>query len=140
MTDAFTPRLRVLVVAALLVATATLMLVAVNTARAAGALAIGACGAFGEAYDFHSVAEARQSALDKCKSDTCRVVAVIRRGCAAFAVDFTNACGAHGAGKAARARPCAERGAAFLLQRRRQGMRDPHLLLRRQGLSPESTF
>jgi Domain of unknown function (DUF4189) len=102
MTDGFTPTLRALVVAALLLATATLMLVAVNTARAAGALAIGACGAFGEAYDFHTVGEARESALAKCKSDTCRVVAVTRRGCAAFAVDFTNACGAHGAGRAAK--------------------------------------
>jgi Domain of unknown function (DUF4189) len=102
MADGFTPVMRALVIAALLLATATLMLVAVNTARAAGALAIGACGAFGEAYDFHTVAEARQSALAKCKSDTCRVVAVTRRGCAALAVDFTNACGAHGAGKAPR--------------------------------------
>ena len=101
MTDSFTPVMRAFVAATLLLATATLMLVAVNTARAAGALAIGACGAFGESYDFHSVAEARQSALAKCKSDTCRVVAVTKRGCAAFAVDFTNACGAHGWGKAA---------------------------------------
>ena len=59
MTDSFTPTLRALVVATLLLATATLMLVAVNTARAAGALAIGACGAFGEAYDFRTVDEAR---------------------------------------------------------------------------------
>ncbi len=102
MVDGFTPVMRALVVATLLLATATLMLVAVNTARAAGALAIGACGAFGEAYDFHTIAEARASALAKCKSDTCRVVAVTKRGCAAFAVDFTNACGAHGAGKAAK--------------------------------------
>ena len=36
MTDNFTPVMRALVVAALLLATATLMLVAVNTARAAG--------------------------------------------------------------------------------------------------------
>lgn len=100
MTDGFTPVMRALVIAALLVATATLMLVAVNTARAAGALAIGGCGAFGEAFDFHTVDEARKSALEKCKSDTCRVVAVTRHGCAAFAVDFTNACGAHGFGKA----------------------------------------
>ncbi len=35
-------------------ATLTLMAVAVNTARAAGALAVGACGAYGEAYDFGS--------------------------------------------------------------------------------------
>ena len=29
------------------------------------------------------------------------MVAITKRGCAAFAVDFTNACGAHGWGKAA---------------------------------------
>ena len=61
MTDSFTPVMRALVVAALMAATAALMLVTVNTAsRAAGALAIGACGAFGEAYDFHTVALARK--------------------------------------------------------------------------------
>ena len=38
MTDSFTPVMRALVAATLLLATATLMLVAVNTARAAGAL------------------------------------------------------------------------------------------------------
>jgi hypothetical protein len=74
----------------------------VNTARAAGALAIGACGAFGEAYDFRTVEEARKSALAKCQSDTCRVVTVTQSGCAAFAVDFTNACSAHGWGKGPR--------------------------------------
>jgi hypothetical protein len=102
MTDSFTPTLRALVVATLLLATAALMLVVVNTARAAGALAIGACGAFGEAYDFRTVEEARQSALAKCQGGTCRVVTVTKRGCAAFAVDFTNACGAHGWGKGPR--------------------------------------
>jgi hypothetical protein len=100
MTDSYTPTLRALVVATLLLATATLMLVAVNTVRAAGALAIGACGAFGEAHDFRTVDEARKSALAKCQSDTCRVVTVAKRGCAAFAVDFANACAAHGWGKA----------------------------------------
>jgi hypothetical protein len=102
MTDSFTPTLRALVAATLLLATATLMLVAVNVARAAGALAVGACGAFGEAYDFRTVEEARQSALAKCKNDTCRVVAVTKHGCAALAVDFTDACGAHGWGKGPR--------------------------------------
>ena len=100
MTDSYTPTLRALVVATLLLATATLMLVAVNTARAAGALAIGVCGVFGEAHDFRTVDEARKSALAKCQSDTCRVVTVAKRGCAAFAVDFANACAAHGWGKA----------------------------------------
>lgn len=102
MTDRFTPVIRALVAASLLLATATLMLVAVNTARAAGALAIGACGAFGKAYDFHTVDEARKSALAKFQSDTCRVVAITKRGCAALAVDFGNACGAHGWGKGPR--------------------------------------
>ena len=113
MTDSFTPTLRALVAATLLLATATVMLVAVNTARAAGALAIGACGAFGEAYDFHTIDEARTSALAKCQNDTCRVVTVAKHGCAAFAVDFTKIptapmVGARARGSAAaRTRPCA---------------------------------
>ena len=49
MTDRFTPVMRALVAASLLLATATLMLVAVNTARAAEAPAGGSviCGAKG---------------------------------------------------------------------------------------------
>ena len=97
-----TPVIRAVVVATLRLATATLMAVAVNTARAAGALAIGSCGAFGEAYDFRSIDDARKSALSKCQTDTCRVVTTVKRGCAAFAVDFANACGAHGWGKGPR--------------------------------------
>ncbi|HEY5215683.1 MAG TPA: DUF4189 domain-containing protein [Pseudolabrys sp.] len=102
MTDIYTPVVRAVVAASLLLATATLMLVAVNTARAAGALAIGACGAFGEAHDFRTIEDARQSALSKCVGDTCRVVTTAKRGCAAFAVDFANPCGAHGWGKGPR--------------------------------------
>jgi hypothetical protein len=102
MRDIYTPAIRAFVVASLFLATATLMFVAVNTARAAGALAVGSCGAFGEAYDFASVEEARQSALAKCQGDACRVVATSKRGCAAFAVDFGNPCGAHGWGKGSR--------------------------------------
>jgi len=100
MTDNFTPVVRAIVAAALLLATTTTAVVLVNTARAAGALAIGKCGAFGEAYDFRSVAEARKSALAKCTGKACRVVATVQRGCAALAVDFANGCGAHGWGKA----------------------------------------
>lgn len=102
MQDIYTPAICAFVVASLFIATATLMVVAVNTARAAGALAVGSCGAFGEAFDFASVDEASQSALSKCQGGTCRVVATSRRGCAAFAVDFTDPCGAHGWGKDAR--------------------------------------
>ncbi len=102
MSDSFTPVMRALVAVTLLLATLALMLVTVNTARAAGALAIGSCGAFGEAYDFVTPAQARKSALAKCTGAACRVVAVVRRGCAALAVDFGNGCGAHGWGKAAK--------------------------------------
>lgn len=102
MRDIYTPAIRAFVVASLFLATATLMFVAVNTARAAGALAVGTCGAFGEAFDFASIEEARQSALAKCQGEACRVVATSKRGCAAYAVDFDNPCGAHGWGKGAR--------------------------------------
>ena len=99
MTDIYTPVMRMLVVVSLMLATATLMFVTLNAARAAGALAIGSCGAFGEAYDFGTTEEARQSALSKCQGDACRVVTTAKHGCAAFAVDFANPCGAHGWGK-----------------------------------------
>ena len=74
------------------------MFVTVNVARAAGALAVGSCGAYGEAFDFRSVDEARASAMSKCQGDTCRLVTITKRGCAAFAVDFVNPCGANGWG------------------------------------------
>jgi len=101
MTDTFTPVLRALVVATLLMASATVMLVAVTKARAAGALAIGACGAYGEAHDYGSAKAASASAQSKCRGKACRVVTTVERGCAAFAVDFVNPCGGHGWGKAA---------------------------------------
>ncbi|MBI1205503.1 MAG: DUF4189 domain-containing protein [Rhodopseudomonas sp.] len=102
MTEIYKPAIRAFVVASLLLATAMLMFVAVNTARAAGALAVGACGAFGEAYDFATVAEARQTALSKCQGPTCRIVTVARRGCAAFAIDFKDPCAASGWGEGPR--------------------------------------
>jgi hypothetical protein len=89
MAEAFTPALRALVVAALLLATTALMLAVVSTAQAAGALAVASCDAFGEAFDFASVAGARQNALAKCQAENCRVVTTVRRGCTAFAVHLT---------------------------------------------------
>jgi len=64
-------------------------------AQAAGALAIGACGAYGFAFDFAADPVARNAALRKCEGD-CKVVAALSRNCAAFAVDMRNACGSHG--------------------------------------------
>lgn len=100
MTDSLTPVLRALVVATLLVATATVMLVTVGRARATGALAVGACGAYGQAFDFSSAEAARESALSKCTGKGCRVVTTISRGCGALAVDYADHCGGHGWGKA----------------------------------------
>jgi hypothetical protein len=64
-------------------------------AQAAGALAIGACGAYGFAFDFAADPVARNAALRKCEGD-CKVVAALSRNCAAFAIDMRNACGSHG--------------------------------------------
>ena len=89
MTDRFTPVMRALVAASLLLATATLMLVAVNTARAAGALAIGACGAFGEAYDFGTIDRAR-----KARAVLAKLPGGDDHACCRYRVDFTNACDA----------------------------------------------
>ena len=105
MTDTYTPVLRALVVATLLMASAAVVLVAVSQARAAGALAIGTCGAYGQSFDYRSVTKASASAQSKCRGKACRVVVIVRRGCAAYAVDITNPCGGHGWGKAGKLGP-----------------------------------
>jgi hypothetical protein len=84
-----------LVAVALLVATTTLVVVTFATARAAGVIVAGHCGAYGQAYDFVNIEAARKSALEQCHGD-CKVVAQVRRGCSALAVDGTNPCGASG--------------------------------------------
>jgi hypothetical protein len=61
---------------------------------AAGAFAVGKCGAYGQAYDYPGEATARAAALKQCKGD-CRAV-TMKHACAAFAVDMANPCGAHG--------------------------------------------
>jgi len=61
---------------------------------AAGAIAIGKCGAYGQAYDFAGEAAARAAALKQCKGDCTAVT--MKRACAALAIDMTNPCGAHG--------------------------------------------
>ncbi|HVX98444.1 MAG TPA: DUF4189 domain-containing protein [Pseudorhodoplanes sp.] len=65
-------------------------------AAAAGALAVGACGAYGEAHDFPNAAAARAAALRQCRGRDCRIVASLRGNCAAFAIDLPNPCGASG--------------------------------------------
>jgi hypothetical protein len=67
---------------------------AVAAAQAAGALAIGDCGAYGFAYDYSRETAATKAALGKCAGG-CKVVAV-SHGCGAIAIDGKNACRAHG--------------------------------------------
>jgi Domain of unknown function (DUF4189) len=66
----------------------------VTQAWAAGAFAIGKCGAYGQAYDYPAENAARVAALKQCKGDCTAVT--MKRACAAFSIDMTNPCGAHG--------------------------------------------
>ena len=66
----------------------------VTESWAAGAFAVGKCGAYGQAFDYPAEAAARAAALKQCKGDCTTVT--MKRACAAFAVDIANPCGAHG--------------------------------------------
>lgn len=75
---------------------ASVVTAAFDVAQAAGALAVGSCGAYGYGFDYRKVEDARVAALKKCVGSDCRVVGVLRRGCAAMAVDAKNPCGSFG--------------------------------------------
>ena len=82
---------------ALLILALTLLLAAsrfVSEAWAAGAFAVGKCGAYGQAYDHPAEDSARIAALKQCKGQCTAVT--MKRACAALAVDMKNPCGAHG--------------------------------------------
>jgi hypothetical protein len=81
-------------------AAANLWIGGIGAAPAAGALAIGSCGAYGFAYDYSKDAAASRAALGKCAGG-CKLVAV-KRACGAIAIDGKNVCGAHGYAVAAR--------------------------------------
>ncbi len=65
-----------------------------GSALAAGALAVGKCGAYGKAFDYSAQEAALAAAKKQCEGD-CTTVSM-NRACAAFAVDMKNPCGAHG--------------------------------------------
>ena len=67
-----------------------------GVANAAGALAVGSCGAYGYGFDYSKTADARSAAMRKCAGGKCKVVGVIRKGCAAMAVDAKNPCSSFG--------------------------------------------
>ena len=89
--------------AARAIAAAFFLIAALGAAHAAGALAVGTCGAYGYGYDFRKVADARAAAIRKCTGNGCKVVGTIRRGCAAMAVDAKNPCGSFGSDEISRA-------------------------------------
>jgi hypothetical protein len=73
-----------------------LLIIAIGTAQAAGALAVGVCGAYGYGFDYSNVQDASVAAMSKCAGGHCKVVGVVHKGCAAMAVDAKNPCGSFG--------------------------------------------
>jgi hypothetical protein len=73
-----------------------LLIIAIGTAQAAGALAVGVCGAYGYGFDYSNVQDASAAAMSKCAGGHCKVVGVVHKGCAAMAVDAKNPCGSFG--------------------------------------------
>jgi len=82
--------------AALSLAAVGVLLGSVGAAYAAGAFAVGACGAYGYGYDFRKAVDARTAAMKKCAGADCKVVGDMRRGCAAVAIDVKHPCGSFG--------------------------------------------
>jgi Domain of unknown function (DUF4189) len=82
---------------ALLILVLTLLLAAsrfITESWAAGAFAVGKCGAYGQAYDYPAEDAARIAALKQCKGQCTTVT--MKRACAALAIDLKNPCGPHG--------------------------------------------
>jgi hypothetical protein len=73
-----------------------LLVLGITGTQAAGALAVGKCGAYGFAIDFGGPDQAQTAALGKCSGKECAVVAAMKRNCAALAIDGRNACGPFG--------------------------------------------
>jgi hypothetical protein len=73
----------------------------VETPRAAGALAVGSCAAYGYAIDYPTLRAAQAAALGNC-SGACKQVVTTRKGCVAFAVDGHKPCGPNGFANARR--------------------------------------
>jgi hypothetical protein len=81
---------------ALAVAAAGFLIAVVGVANAAGAFAVGACGAYGYGFDYRYMADARAAAMKKCAGRDCKIVGDLRRACAAMAIDAKHPCGSYG--------------------------------------------
>jgi hypothetical protein len=62
---------------------------------AAGALVMGKCGAYGQAFDYPRVEAAIVAARKQCKG-SCPQTVTIKRACAAFSVDMNHPCASYG--------------------------------------------
>jgi hypothetical protein len=74
--------------------------VATAPVAAAGAISIGKCGAYGQAFDYKGEDAARAAAQKQCKG-SCETV-TMKRACAAISIDMKNPCGPHGYAVAAK--------------------------------------
>src|SRR3984885_2445078 len=81
---------------ALAIAAVCFSIALMGAAEAAGAFAVGVCGAYGYGFDFRNVTEARTAALKKCSGGTCKLIGDMHKGCAAIAIDAKNPCGSFG--------------------------------------------
>lgn len=88
--------MRLSVRAIIVFAFAMMVILQIARAHAAGAIAVGQCGAYGYAFDYDRPADASAAALKQCSGKGCKVVAEVRHGCMALSVDLHNACGSHG--------------------------------------------
>ena len=78
-----------------MVAGAAVLSVSVPAGQAAGAMAVGACAAYGYAFDYRDAGAARAAAQGKCVGGGCKVVMTLKRSCAALAIDGHRPCGPH---------------------------------------------
>lgn len=62
---------------------------------AAGALVIGKCGAYGQAFDYPRPEEAIAAARKQCKGN-CTTTVTMKRACAAFSLDMARPCASFG--------------------------------------------
>ena len=76
--------------------------ISVPAGQAAGAMAVGQCAAYGYAFDFTKADAARVAAQGKCVGRDCKIVMMLKRSCAALAIDAHKPCGPHGYASARR--------------------------------------
>ena len=71
---------------------AAIVISPIQAAHAAGAIAIGACAAYGYAFDRPDADDAQAEALKNCEG-SCKQVVTTKKGCVAFAIDGHKPCG-----------------------------------------------